>query len=179
MQILSEPMQRRRSAAECPYSRQNCGYLRSAPRGRRWERRPGPRSGPSKPRRRVMFTSYDALSMLNKWKGRHRAAFWRPLGFPNCARARAAWRRSATSFSSSNGDAKNFAEPLLQTSRTRPHTRKWPHGSRLRIAGGRNRSGAHGSSSRGTAKSAGTEPPRHQRNRQPATHQMVKSCGAT
>jgi hypothetical protein len=40
-----------------------------------------------------MFTSYDALSMLNKLKGRHRAAFWRPLGFPNCARARVAWRR--------------------------------------------------------------------------------------
>jgi hypothetical protein len=41
----------------------------------------------------IMFTSRNALSMLNKWKGRHRAAFWRPLGFPNCARARAAWKR--------------------------------------------------------------------------------------
>jgi len=40
-----------------------------------------------------MFTSHNALSMLNKWKGRYRAAFWQPLGFPNCARARAAWRR--------------------------------------------------------------------------------------
>jgi len=31
-----------------------------------------------------------ALSSLNRWKGRHRAAFWRTLGFPNLVRARAA-----------------------------------------------------------------------------------------
>ena len=40
-----------------------------------------------------LFTSHNALSMLNKWKGRRRAAFWRQQGFPNCALARAAWCR--------------------------------------------------------------------------------------
>jgi hypothetical protein len=39
------------------------------------------------------ITSANALSLLNKWKGQHRAAYWRELGFPNCERARAAWRR--------------------------------------------------------------------------------------
>jgi len=36
------------------------------------------------------FTSETALSSLNRWKGQHRAAFWRKLGFPNLVRARAA-----------------------------------------------------------------------------------------
>jgi hypothetical protein len=30
----------------------------------------------------------DALSSLNRWKGRRRAAFWRSLGFPNLELAR-------------------------------------------------------------------------------------------
>ena len=33
----------------------------------------------------------SALSSLNRWKGRHRAAFWRELGFPNLVLVRAAW----------------------------------------------------------------------------------------
>ena len=32
----------------------------------------------------------SALSSLNRWKGRGRAAFWRSRGFPNSALARAA-----------------------------------------------------------------------------------------
>jgi hypothetical protein len=38
----------------------------------------------------MRFTSETALSSLNRWKGRRRAAFWRSLGFPNLVRARAA-----------------------------------------------------------------------------------------
>jgi hypothetical protein len=34
--------------------------------------------------------SESALSSLNRWKGRRRAAFWRALGFPNLMRAGAA-----------------------------------------------------------------------------------------
>jgi hypothetical protein len=39
------------------------------------------------------FASANALSDLNRWKGRRRAAFLRKQGFPNCALARAAWAR--------------------------------------------------------------------------------------
>ena len=39
------------------------------------------------------FTSETALSSLNRWKGRRRAAFWRKLGFPNLVLARAAKAR--------------------------------------------------------------------------------------
>ena len=38
----------------------------------------------------MLFTSETALSSLNRWKGRRRAAFWRSIGFPNLVLARAA-----------------------------------------------------------------------------------------
>jgi hypothetical protein len=34
-----------------------------------------------------------ARRMFNRMCGLHRAAFWREQGFPNCARARAVWRK--------------------------------------------------------------------------------------
>jgi len=37
--------------------------------------------------------SHFARRMFNRMCGLHRAAFWRAQGFPNCARARAAWKR--------------------------------------------------------------------------------------
>jgi len=39
---------------------------------------------------RNFIRSSKALSSLNRWKARRRAAFWRSLGFPNLVRARAA-----------------------------------------------------------------------------------------
>jgi hypothetical protein len=36
------------------------------------------------------FTSETALSSPNRWKGQHRAAFWRKRGFPDLVRARPA-----------------------------------------------------------------------------------------
>src|SRR5262245_48389130 len=39
------------------------------------------------------FTSRSALSELNRWKGRRRAAYWRKLGFPNLVLAKKArWK---------------------------------------------------------------------------------------
>lgn len=43
---------------------------------------------PTRPRDRAPFAGESALSSLNRWKGRRRAAFWRSLGFPNLVRAR-------------------------------------------------------------------------------------------
>jgi hypothetical protein len=38
----------------------------------------------------VELYAYPALSSLNRWKGRRRAAFWRRLGFSNPVLTRAA-----------------------------------------------------------------------------------------